>query len=71
MKKPRKTAGKRGSGNGLPGESRALGEVYHDACYAVFLKEIERILEQDPDARGRMDRALAEFRKAVFEKIRL
>jgi hypothetical protein len=71
MPRPGKKKGRGAPGNGLPVEFRALGEAYHDACYAVFLKEIERILEQDPEARVRLDQALSEFRKAVLGKIKL
>ena len=71
MKKRRKKQTNGTHGNGVAVEFRALGEAYHDACYAVFLKEIERILEQDPDARARMDNALLEFRRAVLGKIKV
>jgi len=54
----------------MPVEYRALGEAYHDARYAVFLKEIERILDQDPEGRARLDRALMEFRNTVLGKIK-
>ena len=70
MSKARRKKGKGTNGNGLPVEYRAMGEAYHDACYAVFLKEIERILSQDPEARARLDRAMLEFRKAVLGKMK-
>jgi hypothetical protein len=64
------TPKKRSGGNGAVVEYRALGEAYHDACYAMFLKEIESILQRDPAARKRLDRLVHEFREAVFGKLK-
>ena len=57
------------NGNGVAMEYRALGEAYHDACYAIFLEELEKILRRNPKARTRLDHALLEFRRAVFEEM--
>ena len=54
----------------MPLEYRALSEAYHDACYAVFLKEIEEVLSRDPHARKRLDRLILEFRKTVLGKLK-
>ncbi len=53
----------------FPLEKGALGEAYHDACYALFLKEIEDVLQKDPAARRRVERLVIEFREAVFSKM--
>jgi len=66
-----KTAGRRKrNGNGIPSGYRVLGKACHDACYASFLKEIEDILNRDPQARARLDRFILEFRQSVFGKLK-
>ena len=50
----------------FPLEGGPLSEAYHDACYAIFLRDLEELLNQNPKARARLDKALLEFRKAVF-----
>jgi hypothetical protein len=57
------------NGNGFPVELRALGEAYHDACYALFLKEIETVLDKDPAGRARLLKLVQEFRRTVFDKL--
>ena len=69
-RKKRRKSAKSPSGNGVPLEYRALSEAYHDACYAVFLKEIEEVLSRDPHARRRLDRLILEFRKTVLGKLK-
>ncbi len=70
FRKAKGAKSKRGQGNGMPVEYRALGEAYHDACYTVFLKQIEDVLDRDPQARARMDKLIREFREAVLGKMK-
>jgi hypothetical protein len=53
----------------LPLERKGLGKAYHDACYALFLKEIEDVLKRDPAARRRIERLVMELREAIFSKM--
>lgn len=69
VKKARRSKGSP-NGNGAPMEYRALAEAYHAACYAIFLRKIEEILERDPAARARMERLVGDLRETVFSKIR-
>lgn len=55
----------------FPLERGPLGEAYRDACYAIFLEDWEEFLNQNPKARARLDKALLEFRNAIFSRINL
>ena len=53
----------------FPMERSALGEAYHDACYALFLKEIEEVLKKDPAAKKRIEKLILELREAILGKM--
>jgi hypothetical protein len=50
----------------FPVERNALAEAFHDACYAAFLEDLEELFKRNPRARLRLDKALLEFRRALF-----